>query len=720
MVPGIKFVSCLLSHFGGLDFTLHPSDLDEVGKQYCFWINSCHSREMRYSPAGVSALSFRKIDSIDHTGMSASQASVEVSVNIEDKESYTFKNKKYGLIPVLLVIVITYVLVAGIAGIIFIQSLLSIRLLAIDTRDRILPTVVENHRTAINLEKLSRFGEIILLTKDSDRLRETRLAAQLLCNDSIYENNPDVKDRMKETYQLLLKIIELRKQEDTIAHEIFQRLVSVNNLIRQLNQYPIKNDKILSKEQVELIENLISFQIFLIEGYLESSPHQLTVTYEQSVNLASKIISQSKKTLYESISPIHLTIESALEIFSLRQSIIQNNDTCVNLWKKMVVLINEMTDKLSMKAAVTSANRFTLIIKNAEQALVICLIVFLIIMLLVILLVFFVQKHIIKPILHATYGISLIEKEHPEISLPDVWLKEPNAVVRSVEKLGGVVKELRETRQQLYDSNKRLKEMVDELGFANKKIMDSITYAKLIQRSLLPRQDVIQQFIPNIFSIWEPRDIVGGDMLYADVVNNAFIGAVMDCTGHGVPGAFMAIIAVSCLKRITTNEGCLDPAEILKRLNVSVKTLLHQDVNTPPLSDDGLDACVFYINPNLSQLVFASARLPIVYVNKGNISVIKGDKKSIGYRKSHTNYTFTNHSFCIEKGMFFYIFTDGFVTQLGGDRNLPFSQKKLLRLIEKNYTQPFKKQRELFLNEFISYMGNNERQDDVTLIGFGF
>jgi len=263
---------------------------------------------------------------------------------------------------------------------------------------------------------------------------------------------------------------------------------------------------------------------------------------------------------------------------------------------------------------------------------------------------------------------------------------------------------------------------------ANKKIMESIHYAKMIQRSLLTDPDEIRTYLPDSFFIWEPRDIVGGDIFFTEKLGDGFIIAVVDCTGHGVPGAFMTMIASSGLRKIIRDEGCHDPAEILKRLSYFVKTTLHQD-KTYAVSDDGMDigiARAVHINiesPSFgfqaSELIFAGAKLSLFYVCNGEVTVIAGDRQSIGYKRSDLNFNFSDHKVRIEKGTVFYMASDGFTDQLGADSRR-FGSRRFRELLKRTAHLPFERQREILLEAFEAHKGDRQRQDDVTVAGFGF
>ncbi|QTA91370.1 SpoIIE family protein phosphatase [Desulfonema magnum] len=302
--------------------------------------------------------------------------------------------------------------------------------------------------------------------------------------------------------------------------------------------------------------------------------------------------------------------------------------------------------------------------------------------------------------------------------------------------------------QRVGERTKELNETLERAEQANEKIMESIRYAKMIQISLLGNLDRMKACLPDSFFIWKPRDIVGGDIIFTESFEDSFIVAVIDCTGHGVPGAFMTMIASSGLKRIISDERCHKPGDILKRLNFIVKTSLQQDTDYA-LSDDGLDAAICFVqlsvtNEQLTKkaqqnadeclritdrcslmaeqcsLTFAGARLPLLYIHKREINFIKGDRQSIGYKRSDLNFSYTNHTVHIEKGMSFYMYSDGFTDQKGGTKDRRFGSGRFKELIRENAHLPFEIQKDALLDVFENYRGENERQDDVTVVGFGF
>jgi len=279
----------------------------------------------------------------------------------------------------------------------------------------------------------------------------------------------------------------------------------------------------------------------------------------------------------------------------------------------------------------------------------------------------------------------------------------------------GTLNDITERKQK--EQAERKKEIVEAI---NEKIMESIRYAKMIQESLLPEKKEIAKLVPKSFFLYKPKDVVGGDIYFIDEINQGFILAVIDCTGHGVPGAFMTMIACSALKRIVKDEKIHDPAQILKKLNFAVKTTLHQDTDHA-MSDDGMDAGICVVNKKNNQLIFAGAKLPLLYYYENEIHFIKGDKQSIGYKKSkrsNIDFSFKNHNLEIKKEMSFYLATDGYQDQMGGEKNKRFGKNRLTKLLLEIKKLPFESQKQKLIDVFNNFKGNNEVQDDHTIVGF--
>jgi len=277
--------------------------------------------------------------------------------------------------------------------------------------------------------------------------------------------------------------------------------------------------------------------------------------------------------------------------------------------------------------------------------------------------------------------------------------------------------ELATTHAALASTHNELEAIHTELEGHNERMLDSIRYAEMIQRSLLPGIERIKAVSADNMFIWMPKDIVGGDIfyIYADIKGSLI--ALLDCTGHGVPGAFLTIIAYTEIRNIIMAESCYDPAEILKRLNKAVKNVLHKD-NDDARTNDGLDAAVCFIDHNGGNVTYAGAKIPLFYVKDGICHKLNGCKQSLGYKNSDDDFEFINHDIDSEGGCSFYMATDGLTDQIGGPKRLRFGSKHFERMIVENNAKPFDEQRKAFLQTLLEHKGDNDQKDDITLIGF--
>jgi hypothetical protein len=257
-------------------------------------------------------------------------------------------------------------------------------------------------------------------------------------------------------------------------------------------------------------------------------------------------------------------------------------------------------------------------------------------------------------------------------------------------------------------------ERTAELSEKNKDLMDSLSYAKLLQESMLPKEQVLQTLLHDHFVIWRPRDVVGGDFYWSRQIGERTLIAVGDCTGHGVPGAFMTLLAVSALNRIADSGDVRDPASMLSELNRLLRDTLNQE-SKEGVTDDGLDLGICSIVAN--RVVFAGAACSLHRIDADGLQTWKGDRKSIGYRRTPADYTYTNHEMP-DGAARYYITTDGFYDQNGGERDYSFGKKRFAELINRYWSLPLEEQKAYFVKELEAYMGGERQRDDITVISF--
>lgn len=225
------------------------------------------------------------------------------------------------------------------------------------------------------------------------------------------------------------------------------------------------------------------------------------------------------------------------------------------------------------------------------------------------------------------------------------------------------------------------------------------------------------------FIIWEPRDIVGGDLYWLRQERKGCMIVLLDCTGHGVPGALMTTIAVSALDHGFQETS--DPARMIAQVNRSVKAALRQNSDHTArknsddgLSDDGLELGICLVEPERHRLTFAGARFPLLVLEGDEVKVISGDKSGVGYRHIDADRRFTNHMLTLRPGMKFYMYSDGVTDQIGGAKHRAFGRKRIVESLIENRHLSMTKQRAALLNTFRDYQGDEERRDDVAMIGF--
>ncbi len=285
--------------------------------------------------------------------------------------------------------------------------------------------------------------------------------------------------------------------------------------------------------------------------------------------------------------------------------------------------------------------------------------------------------------------------------------------------LAALARDLEQRVQDRTHELERQKEGVEranaELEKANRFISDGIRYASRIQTALLPDTAALEGTVHEFTVGWRPFDIVGGDYYWTGTFGDKTVVAVMDCTGHGVPGAFMTAVVSSILARILHHHGHDDPAVILALLNFLVKSALRQDRADAP-ADDGLDAAICVFDRERSIATFAGANLPLMMWSDGQMKVIRGDRRSLGYRDSPPDATFACHEVPILPGATFYLYTDGLIDHMGGPSHRLFGRRRLQEALSGIAHLPLEEQKEKLFATLDAWRGDQPCRDDMTFI----
>ena len=250
-------------------------------------------------------------------------------------------------------------------------------------------------------------------------------------------------------------------------------------------------------------------------------------------------------------------------------------------------------------------------------------------------------------------------------------------------------------------------------------ITGSIEYATHIQRSVLPADADFSAIFSDHFVLWQPRDGVGGDIYWNRLWGDGRLVILADCTGHGVPGAFMTLIATGALDRAQEEVAAGDVAGLVQRMHQHIQFFLGQQEAEGTI-DDGLDLGACYLAGGHDSINFVGASFSLFRVAESGTTEIKGDKAGIGYRGTPREVNFTTHTLEGLAGDSFYLVTDGIIDQVGGERRRSFGKKRIRELLFSLRGRPFAEQSVEVVATLEAYQGAETRCDDVSMIGFKF
>jgi sigma-B regulation protein RsbU (phosphoserine phosphatase) len=275
------------------------------------------------------------------------------------------------------------------------------------------------------------------------------------------------------------------------------------------------------------------------------------------------------------------------------------------------------------------------------------------------------------------------------------------------------------------DMEQRVKERTIEvlekskkLEHAYKEIKDSINYAKRIQESILPAQEIISGIFSNYFIFYRPKDVVCGDFYWFGRTDKEIVIAAVDCTGHGVPGALMTVIGNSLLNQIVMFSGITSPSEILMHLDKKLEQTLKQHGGVA--TNDGMDMAVCYYKLGDNVIKFAGAKRPLYLFRNNELMEIKGSNAPIGSYGHNIDKKFAEHIVKIKKDDTMYMFSDGLQDQFGGLDGKKFMIKRFRDLLQKVHNFSMTEQKDIIEKEMSGWQQSYEQTDDMLLIGVKF
>lgn len=294
-------------------------------------------------------------------------------------------------------------------------------------------------------------------------------------------------------------------------------------------------------------------------------------------------------------------------------------------------------------------------------------------------------------------------KMHIDKGLETFHLREQNRIL---------LYDLKEANRSL---EKKVIERTRKIESQKKEIMDSIHYASRIQNALFPQQDDIVNFIPSSFILNKPKDIVSGDYFWLASKDNKVVIAVADCTGHGVPGAFMSILGITFLNEIINKTVIIRANEVLNQLRGLIMKSLHQTGNNIG-AKDGMEIALSVIDLSKNKIQFSGAFRPLYLVRDNELQEIEGDKMPIGIYDDE-DISFTNKDITIMKNDIIYLFSDGYVDQTGGKNRKTYKSHNFKKLLLENHKKPMQEQKKLLEKTLDEWRGDIDQVDDILVFG---
>jgi serine phosphatase RsbU (regulator of sigma subunit) len=274
--------------------------------------------------------------------------------------------------------------------------------------------------------------------------------------------------------------------------------------------------------------------------------------------------------------------------------------------------------------------------------------------------------------------------------------------------------------KELKTSKKELEEKSKELEVKNKDVTDSINYARRIQYAVLPHEETIYRSIPLSFIFYKPKDIVSGDFFwFHEIDRDEYILVCADCTGHGVPGAFMTVIGSSLLNQTVIDNKIYKPSDILQELDKLINFTLKQQKDSEVSVQDGADLTLIKVNKTKSEVIITSAKRPVIFIRNKEIQEIRGSKFSLGGMRTDEK-KFEEHVINYREDDILYLFTDGYADQFGGEKAKKFSSKRLRELFLGIHKQSMITQKERMAKATADWQGDLEQVDDMLAIGIKF
>jgi serine phosphatase RsbU (regulator of sigma subunit) len=280
-------------------------------------------------------------------------------------------------------------------------------------------------------------------------------------------------------------------------------------------------------------------------------------------------------------------------------------------------------------------------------------------------------------------------------------------VARLADAFNGVLHRQRQAFEQLDLANQRLRDV-------NKQVDDSIRYAALLQRSILPDRQLSERFGSDHFVLWQPRDTVGGDYYVFHDDGNRCLAGVADCAGHGVPGAMMTMLARAGIDRFIQQLGIDSPAAVLQATNAGMHLVLSEAQLSRALATS-MDVGLVLLDFDAEILRFAGAKISLYWSDGETVEMVKGDNRSLWDRRTGV---YQDHEMPLRRGFTYYMATDGVFDQAGGDHGFGLGTERFCQWLLDHASKPLAEQHDAFTRSISDFRGEHPQRDDITMFSF--
>lgn len=328
-----------------------------------------------------------------------------------------------------------------------------------------------------------------------------------------------------------------------------------------------------------------------------------------------------------------------------------------------------------------------------------------------------IERLLLRPLQQLKQGALALAAGRYDVRLPSSRKDEIGELSQAFGSMAGRIREHTEQlEQRVHERTHELEQANREMAAAHKKIGDSIDYASLIQRSILPDRDLLRHLGEHHAVLWKPRDVVGGDFYIFRNQDQGCLLGVVDCAGHGVPGALMTMLAHATLDQAISDCGAEDPAAILARSDDIIRHMLGDSPEARVLATN-MDVGLVWVDRAARQLVFAGAKIALYYSDGQQVECLPAGKRPIAGKRPGQ---YQNQQLALEPQHTYYLCTDGFLDQAGGEQGYGFGNNRFAQMLRTHASLPLAEQSAAFAATLADYQGDYPQRDDITMLCFRY